>query len=306
VSIEASELAPLPWSTWWRSPRVAHVLRELLGVNIRQVAFGLPRAALPLPSSHARFTVGNAHGADGVELLIPHGAVRVLADRVLGGTTTLSEGTGTGAPLPAELGAAAYLCARIAAAAEAGWLLRDAQLDVASPCEADRRSWVRWPIAVHTELGALALHLVAPLHAVAFAQFSTELVLADDEPTRGPLAPGDLVMAAGAALSLLGSGLCGALTLRVAGLADEVAVRIGDGLLRGLHAHARRPRATELVLATRRLDAAALVGLLGPGLHWPLQGDTHALLRVDGRAVAEGDLVWLRGVLGLRIARLID
>jgi hypothetical protein len=312
VPIDASELVPLPWSTSWRGPRVAQVLRELLGVSIREVAFGLPRPALPLPSPHARFTMGTAQGGDTTELLVPHGAVRVLADRLLGGSSTLSEGAGTGAPLPAELGAVAYLWARLAAATETGWLLHDAQLDATLPRDAaavrgaDLEDLVRWPVAVHTELGPLALQVAAPRHAISCSAFSAELVLADDAPTRTELRAGDVVLAAGAALSLLGSGLCGPLTLRVAGLADEVAVRVGDGKVRGLHLHARRPRAHELVVAARQLDGGALVGLLGPGLHWPLQGEAPALLRVEGRTVAEGELVWLRGALGMRVTRLVD
>jgi hypothetical protein len=128
------------------------------------------------------------------------------------------------------------------------------------------------------------------------------------------LEPGDVLLSDELSLSLTCDGLVGPAALRVLGSDEELRVLLhGDHLrLHGSSARApssiaRSAAATELVFGATSVSLGALAELAGgEPLAFPRPTGDPTLLYHQGSPKAEGELVTLRGEVGLRVRRLLE
>lgn len=243
-------------------------------------------------------------------LLHAESAVR-LVDRVLGGPGDSAITSAAGAPSDAECGVLAYAAARLCAARDPCWVVRDVRCDVlASLSESD--ALVHWPLTLQSSFGPLsgALLFSRSIATRLAHPHVLELLVRDrlDPLARDDLAVDDVLVGDGWALTDAVDGLTGTVTLAIPDGAVWLAGELARSAVRASGTCTIGPDAlAELVLArlsVRFEDLARLGG--GEPLTLPPLGNSPALLRAGGRAIAEGALIMHRGALGLRVTALFD
>jgi hypothetical protein len=281
-----------------RSPRVLHALHSLLRIAPPALRLGLPQrgGACAISRQGGTYVLESALGAGPLFISLETTGVVAIADRMLGGDGRLALTPRTDLPQPAELGCTGYALARVLAAMESPYQLREV---LSGPPPAPPHA-LHWPMCLDTELGQLPFSLVGHPRLLPAGPLPGALYIDDARAPELPLLPGDLVLT-DAPLTQLPDGLTGPLVLRFPGLDSEALVELRGGMLALV---AQRPAAaqpTGLELADRALSAADFCALAAGTLAWPIHGRDPVRLRVRGQELASGELIRARGAIGMRV-----
>jgi hypothetical protein len=319
-------------------PAARALAAQLWGVDAREQNADSPAVSVGIPRRIARSRLARwlraddaacawvrvpQDGATRFALLVPRGDAARWVDRLLGGSGEI----GRAADMrEAEYGVLAYALAR--AAAELGADFTLSELGAARPeplaCWCD--GGVIWPLSLLTPLGHVDVRVLLGPGALARAEQGCELSLALREELRTDaldlLEPGDVLLSDQLSLTLTRDGLVGPATLRVRGSDEPPQVLLeGDRLrLNGSATRAPTPSArveargslrehndVELVFGVTCVSLSALAELAGGGpLTLPRPTGDPTLLYHRGRPKAEGELVTLRGEIGVRVRRLLE
>lgn len=243
-------------------------------------------------------------------LLLHAASATRLIERMLGGPGDAAPASASGVPSDAECGVLAYGAARLCAAGDAAWLVRDVRTDARSLLDALDDALVLWPLTVHSTLGPIdgALLLSSAQSATFTQRHLLEVLVRDtiDPAVLATLAVGDVLVSDTWTLTDTIDGLTGSVVLAVEGTDTELRAAVrGSQLCADGPATAPRGDRLELVLMQHSCTFTELAALAsGVPCTIPSLGSAPGCLRHDGHPLADGELVMHRGAVGIRITAL--
>ncbi len=324
--------------TLLRAPALLDTFRALFDQELLRPTLGWPRLVSAahqdgwLRASDVLVELAHSPAREPLELgivLHAESATR-LVDCVLGGPGSSALASAAGQPSEAECGVLAYAAARLCAAQERSFIVRDVRCWGSQSLGTDD-PFLLWPLSLRTSLGPASARgsarnaadahssareqgieaalLLSPGLAAACEDRHELEVLARDFAAPDALialALDDILVSDAWTLTATTEGLAGEVTLAVVGSEGGWSARLADGRVYARTASGPvRPDQAELVLARHPANLLQLAQLAsGAPRSIPELGRGKVSLRSAGRTLAQGELVSWRGALGIRITAL--
>lgn len=317
-TIRAAQELSAPFMALLVAPQLRTLSQQLFGGACESVRVNIPRRLLP--GAHERWFRGPEllvtcsqvpeDGARSAALLLPYAVALWLVERVLGGGAQLRVAPPASPLGEAECGVVAYAAARVLAALELPWAIRDVRCAARHELSAELAGGVLWPFVLGGALGPLEgrLWLSEASARASSAAFTLELSVED---TTRPLElealePGDALVSDTLSLTQTVHGLCGPVHVGVRGASERLSGRLdrsGAQVYPLAHVPAE-PDVVRWLLATRRVDLWTLACIAeGEPAAFGASLGEHVMLERQGVRLGEGRLISVRGALGLLLTR---